>query len=365
VLRLIRGIGVTLAVVAVMATSAAAASAQGLMEYGLITGFIASSHGGPEIVTPASAAHRVGSDPGLESGRKAAQPADPSAFVYRKGRYTPLGTVPGYPITSHVGLNNRDQIVGAYLPDPAGPTFRGFLRDQRGDYKRIDVPGAAATFPFDINDRGTIVGIYSRDLVRVYGFLRRPNGAVTTVDVPGASSTFASGVDNRGAVVGCYLDDDGTGHAFLLEQGSVTVIDPPGARQDVTGCNIGAEDINNQGQIVGYYPDAKGTFHGFLYHKGRFTTLDHPDASDSARSGACDGMGFAASAAFGIDNRGRVVGQYVDPAGTLHGYLWERKRGFRTIDPPSGGGTVAVDINDRGQILLPAPGGVAKGDGCF
>jgi probable HAF family extracellular repeat protein len=363
--RIIGAIGVTLAVVAVMASSAATASAQDLIEYALMSGFVASVNGGPEVDTLGLAA-REGSGPDLESGRKALTPAEPpSGFVYRKGRYTPIGTVPGYPSTSPVGLNNRGQILGAYLPDPAAPTFRGFLRDRLGDLELIDVPGAAATLPYDINDRGTIIGAYSRDLVRVYGFLRRPSGAVTTVDVPGASSTFASGVNNRGAVVGCYIEDDGTGHGFLLERGIVTVVDPPGVNRDAIGCNVQAFDINDWGQIVGYYPDAQGTFHGFLYHKGRFTTLDHPDASDSARSGACDGMGFAASAAFGIDNHGRVVGQYVDADGVLHGYLWERKRGYRTIDPPRGAGTVAVDINDRGQILLPAPGGFSKGDGCF
>jgi probable HAF family extracellular repeat protein len=336
--RIIGTIAVALTVVAVMATSGATANAQTAID---------------------------GSDPGLESGRKAGKPAGPSgAFIYRKGRYSPLDTVPGYPMTSHLGLNNRGTVVGAYLVD-AAPTIRGFLRDARGDYKRIDVPGAAGTFPNDINDRGTLVGIYSRDLVGLHGFLRRPNGAITTVDVPGASSTVASGVNNRGAVVGCYLDDDGSPHGFLLEREVVTPIDPPGANEDVTDCNIEAVDINDRRQIVGYYPDAQGTFHGFLYHKGRFTNLDHPDASDSARSGACDGMGFAASAAFGIDNQGRVVGQYVDAAGVLHGYLWERNRGFRTIDPPRGAGTVAVDINDRGQILLPAPGAFFKGDGCF
>jgi probable HAF family extracellular repeat protein len=358
-------IAATLGVVAVMAASAAAANAQDLIEYALMSGFVASTTGGPEVDTLGSAA-RHGSGPGLESGRTAGRPAEPpGGFVYRKGRYTPVGTVPGYPITSHLGLNNRSQIVGTYLPDPAAPTFRGFLRDKRGDNKRIDIPGAAGTFPFDINDRGTIVGLYSRDLVKVQSFLRRPNGAITTLDVPGAASTSVSGVNNRGTVVGCYLEDDGSPHGFRLERGIVTVIDPPEANQDATDCQIQAFDINDLGQIVGYYPDAQGTFHGFLYHKGRFTTLDHPDASNTARSGACDGMGFGASAAFGIDNRGRVVGQYVDPAGVLHGYLWERKRGFRTIDPPSGAGTVAVDINDRGQILLPAPGGFSKGDGCF
>jgi hypothetical protein len=54
----------------------------------------------------------------------------------------------------------------------------------------------------------------------------------------------------------------------------------------------------------------------------------------------------------------------------LHGYLWDPRRGFETIDPPPGTpvvgptgdrGTVAADINDRGAILLPIPGGLLKG----
>ena len=149
----------------------------------------------------------------------------------------------------------------------------------------------------------------------------------------------------------------------------VTPIDPPDANQDATFGNIAASDINDQGQIVGYYPDASGTFHGFLYHKGQFTDLDPPQTAGNRN-------GFGASAPFGINNRGQVVGQYVDADGVLYGYLWERKRGFETIDPPGGVanfcaaapigrgcGTVAADINDRGQILLPGPGLFTKGDG--
>lgn len=50
--------------------------------------------------------------------------------------------------------------------------------------------------------------------------------------------------------------------------------------------------------------------------------------------------------------------------------LWRPGRGFTTIDPPpvtrlSGGapatGTIAADVNDRGQVLLPAPGILFKG----
>jgi probable HAF family extracellular repeat protein len=318
-----------------------------------------------ETVAPADL---LGSDLGFHADRRGKAPVDSSGgFIYRNGMYAPLDGLSGLP-TAHLGTNNRGQIVGGTLD---GATLHGFLRNQRGDYTSFDAaPDAVGTLPFDINDRGTAVGLYADAQLGIHGFLRQPNGVVTPVDVPGAQSTVASGINGRGAVVGSFVDGKGGAHGFLLDRGRVTPIDPPDAspagNQDPLDGNVWAFDINDRGQIVGFYPDARGTFHGFLYDKGRFTTIDPPDASDAGRTGGgCDGIGFAATAAFGINNRGQVVGQYVDDDGLLHGYLWERRRGFRTIDPPRGAGTVAVDANDRGQILLPAPGGFAKGDGCF
>jgi uncharacterized membrane protein len=49
----------------------------------------------------------------------------------------------------------------------------------------------------------------------------------------------------------------GDGHAFLLDQGSYTTLDVPGAY------TTQATGINASGHIVGYYMDANGT-HGFL-----------------------------------------------------------------------------------------------------
>ena len=64
------------------------------------------------------------------------------------------------------------------------------------------------------------------------------------------------------------------------------------------------------------------------------------------------------------------MGQYVDAAGTLHGYLWQPEHGFETIDAPPGTpvvgptgitGTTAVDITDREHIVLTIGGGFFKG----
>jgi probable HAF family extracellular repeat protein len=325
------------------------------------------------IDTPGPAAG-LGSGPGLGSRRSAPKPADRSgAFIYRKGRYIPLDGLPGTP-TGHVGLNNRGRIVGGHAVDES-TLLRGFVRGERGDYESFDAaPGAPdrLTTPFDINDRGTTVGAYAVGSVAApesaayHGFLRRPDGGVETVDVPRAQATLASGIDDRGTVVGTYADADGERHGFMRDaRRRVTTIDPPGP-----AANGWAFDINDLGRIVGFYTDANGTYHGYLYHGGQFTQLDPPQAAGNRG-------GFGATAPLGINNRGQVVGQYVDADGLLHGYLWEPERGFRTIDPPRGArnscadipnvgrvcGTVAADINDRGEIVLPSPGAFFKGDG--
>ena len=93
-------------------------------------------------------------------------------FVLDQGRFTrfdPPGPAEQQRNADNpVRINNRGQISGVYLQGdaqqgsgPPLPRFRGFLRDPRGRTTRIDVPGAAGTIPFDLNDRGQLVGISS------------------------------------------------------------------------------------------------------------------------------------------------------------------------------------------------------------
>ena len=91
---------------------------------------------------------------------------------------------------------------------------------------------------------------------------------------------------------------------------------------------------------MGYYLDAGGTLHGFLRDKkGVVTTIDHPDAP-------------LGTVALDINNRGQIVGAYVDAEETAHGFLLD-KGVFTTIDPPGASFTEAAGINGRGQIVGP------------
>lgn len=314
------------------------------------------------LAAPAGAAERPASisrfgldgllDPG--SGGRGAHPppATGGNLLLSKGVLTPLEDVAGAASTAYFGANNGGELVGLYSDAGAGvPPFHGFVRDKRGRFTRFDPPGASLTFPFSVNDRGQVVGSYVDAAGAGHGFLRDRDGDFTTIDPPGALVTQPHGINNRGQIVGFYADARGAIHGFLRTDHSYKTIDVPGTTRS------GALDINDRGEIVGGYSDAQGRSHGYRLRRGVFATIDPPGAVDvrcpGPRGCGPPGIpGFAATAPFGINNRGQIAGQYADAQG-LHAYLLDDGT-YQTIDPP-GGSTIAANINDRGEIVLPAP----------
>src|SRR5918996_3635685 len=102
------------------------------------------------------------------------------------------------------------------------------------------------------------------------------------------------------------------------------------------GAEIFPTGVNDRGHVLGHYVDSDGTTHGFLWRDGRFTTLDVPGATSPTP--------------VDINDRGDVVGLYVDTAGALQGFLHRNGR-YRIISAPGAPKSVALGINDRGQIV--------------
>ena len=174
---------------------------------------------------------------------------------------------------------------------------------------------------------------------------------MTTIDVPGAALTQPLGINDRGDVVGAYIEaapgvdpyaynETGRRRGFLWRAGTFTPVDVPGsAATSVSG-------INDHGQIVGSY-DVDGTRHGFLRSGGRFTTIDRPGSRVTVPSR--------------IDDRGRVVGGYGDQnAANARGFLWDDGDFTTIVAPGDRTDTLAYDINDRGDIVIPADGTVLR-----
>jgi uncharacterized membrane protein len=183
----------------------------------------------------------------------------PAGFLLERGRFKPVVPPPGLedPDPAPFDLNDRGQIVGPYV-DLAAQAARGFLLT-RGRLDKVDVPGAKATQPQGINNRGQIVGKYSNttgDMTApgalIRGFLL-DRGRFTIFRVPGAQVTFAFGINDQGQVVGYSAASltATTASGFLRDaRGRFTAINRPGAT--ITA----AFDINNRGQIVGFAPIA-------------------------------------------------------------------------------------------------------------
>jgi uncharacterized membrane protein len=136
-------------------------------------------------------------------------------FVLDKGRFTGFDAPAPQDL---VRINNRGQIV------------RGFLRDRRGRFARIDFPGAAGTQPNDLNDRGQVVGEYQDASGSFHGYLW-DRGWFTTLDGPDGTGASATDINDRGQIIGAYASptDPGTNAGFLLSKGVYTTIDAPDA----------------------------------------------------------------------------------------------------------------------------------------
>ena len=112
------------------------------------------------------------------------------------------------------------------------------------------------------------------------------------------------GINNLGQIVGASNNvTDTEGHGFLYAGGKFSTIEAPG------GVTVLPWGINDAGQMVGYFGSLS---QGFLYSAGTFSTIavDVPTVI---------GPVFG-TAAFGINNRGDIVGVYaiaVPEPGTL------------------------------------------------
>jgi len=129
----------------------------------------------------------------------------------------PAGTAG--PSLTAAAINNHGDVAGFYSKTSA--LTDAFLRLHNGQFITLAVPGAAMTQAFGVNDNDEVVGAYtvgSGNSAQTHGFTWRPGYGFSTVDDPqGIGSTLLNGVNDHGDLVGFYTDAAGNTDGMLVQ----------------------------------------------------------------------------------------------------------------------------------------------------
>jgi hypothetical protein len=121
------------------------------------------------------------------------------------------------PSLTATAINGHGDVAGFY--NKTSSQVDAFLRLHNGQFITLAVPGAAMTQAFGVNDGDEVVGAYTDGTgsnAQTHGFTWRPGAGFTTVDDPhGIGATTINGVNDHGDLVGFYTDSAGNTDGML------------------------------------------------------------------------------------------------------------------------------------------------------
>jgi probable HAF family extracellular repeat protein len=227
-------------------------------------------------------------------------------------------------------INDQGQVVGAFL-GPSGQDAYTWS-PQNGFVTLARFPTADVMSAIAINESGVIAGQADwQDGTSRPVIWTDPTNA-QELGVPGT----ANDINDRGHVVGT-LSPQGIGEAYLWDATSgVTLLGTLGGSWSI------AYGVNVSDQVVGTSELADGTSHAFLWAQGTMTDL-----------GALDGI---YSEGYAISDSGQVTGIYQGPSDETRVFRWTRSEGMVDAGPIypeaiDGITSLSTDVNTGGQIV--------------
>jgi hypothetical protein len=130
-------------------------------------------------------------------------------------------TVPGAasgvngPSLTAAAINNNGDVAGFY--SKTSSQVDAFLKLRNGRFLTLAYPGASMTQAFGVNDSDEVVGAYttgSGNSAVTHGFVWR-GGKFAAINIPGGSSTTVNGINDENDLVGFYTDAKGNTDGFL------------------------------------------------------------------------------------------------------------------------------------------------------
>jgi hypothetical protein len=239
--------------------------------------------------------------------------------------------------TDTYGLNNRGVIAGDYV-DSNGVQHGMLLTSlatlvpklttvDRGDC--VTSPGSTTIAFYSINNSGVAAGWCTNTSSVQIGFTYS-QGKFTDISIPGATLVDAIGINDAGDVVGtCVVS--GVQHGYLLSNGKLTMLDPPGTASLNT-----AWSINNAGVITIYGVNANGDYLSFTTaDQGKtYTPIHDPNE------------GPIGTVVHQINNNGDIIATVFDASNNRHGVLYHAGQYYDFDDPNGVGSTRGVGLND-------------------
>jgi hypothetical protein len=121
------------------------------------------------------------------------------------------------PSLTAAAINNHGDVAGFY--NKTSSRVDAFLKLHNGRFITLAVPGASMTQAFGVNDGDEVVGAYTDGTgsnAQTHGFTWRPGSGFTTVDDPhGLGTTIINGINDHGDLVGFYTDSSGNTDGML------------------------------------------------------------------------------------------------------------------------------------------------------
>lgn len=170
--------------------------------------------------------------------------------------------------------NSAGVNVGSFTPK--GSTISNGFVTHGSKFQSVSFPHHRPTFLKGINIGGIIVGSSLRT-DNHFEAIKLQNGTFTILRPPGAVDAFASAINDSGVIVGSFFNHVGGGdsHGFVQQNGKIHVLDFP---NEVGFGGTTLNDISNTGAIVGFVWTGSDTRAAFIFLNGVFKTITVPNA---------------------------------------------------------------------------------------
>ena len=242
-------------------------------------------------------------------------PSGKSACLLIQGRTETVISDPNGAFTKCNGLSGNNGVVGFYTGDAISAPYTGFAYIN-GVYADVVPPGAVADWGSAVNaisSNGLMAGTYlAADLS--YPVFLTYGPAYNEVQVDGVNILAATGVNDQGVVVAQEVFATMRGPAIssvlILDGVAFGIIFPGAATTFATG-------INNKGDVVGYYLDQTSVQHGFIYRSATnkyFGPIDPPGSTSTTLTSIADnGVITGATIPTGATTANAILGIPIPP----------------------------------------------------